>query len=176
MVPAILIIICMMWLPVALLNLGKGGAKGTGFVTGMVSALTIIGAFIQATAFNDSFIAGLLFVHGIFYGQVSYTLLSGTDDTKSLGNVSLTTALVSTIYMIIAFTGGPILEGGKVLIIKSNFLALACAGYAALTYMVFLNAYGLFSGKIIGVSLIIWVIVGLWIPAFWLLGAGSLPF
>ena len=90
--------------------------------------------------------------------------------------MSLTTALVSTIYMIIAFTGGPILEGGKVLIIKSNFLALACAGYAALTYMVFLNAYGLFSGKIIGVSLIIWVIVGLWIPAFWLLGAGSLPF
>lgn len=176
MVPAILIIICMMWLPVALLNLGKGEAKGTAFVTGMVSLYTVVGAFIQAAVFNDSFIAGLLFVHGIFYGQVAYTLWTGAEDARPLGNVSLTTALVSTIYMIIAWTGGPVVEGNKLLIEKSNFLALACAGYAALTYMVFLNAYGKFSGKVIGVSLIIWVIVGLWIPAFWLLGAGKLPF
>jgi hypothetical protein len=42
--------------------------------------------------------------------------------------------------------------------------------------MVWLNAYEKFSAKTLGVSLIIWTVVGLWVPAFWLLAAGKLPF
>ena len=41
MTTAILVMIALMWLPVALLNLGKGEAKGTGAVTGIVGALRI---------------------------------------------------------------------------------------------------------------------------------------
>jgi hypothetical protein len=36
MTTAILVMIAVMWLPVALLNLGKGEAKGTGAVCGIV--------------------------------------------------------------------------------------------------------------------------------------------
>jgi hypothetical protein len=48
--------------------------------------------------------------------------------------------------------------------------------YAILTYEVFLNCYGKLSGKILAWSLIIGVVVSLWIPAFWILVAGKLPF
>ena len=66
-----------MWLPVALLNLGKGEAKGTGAVTGFVGVVVVLGAFIQAAVFKDNFTAGLLFAHGILYCSVSYALLTG---------------------------------------------------------------------------------------------------
>ena len=50
------------------------------------------------------------------------------------------------------------------------------AGYAILTYEVWLNFYGKLSGKVVAWSLLIWIPVGLWIPAF-LLGMGkALPF
>jgi hypothetical protein len=176
MVEPILIGISIMWLPIALLNLGKGEPKGTGASTGMVGALVLICAIIQAAVFKDPFIAGLLFVHGLFYCSVSYALLSGLEDMRSVGNVSLTTAIVSAIYMVLAFKGGPVLANGEQLIAKSNFLGLACAGYAVLTFMVWLNAYGKFSGKPLAYSLMTWVVVGLWVPAFWLLAAGKLPF
>ncbi len=67
---------------------------------------------------------------------------TGLDDMRSVGNVSLTVAIVSAIYMVIFFTGGPVLEDGKQLVAKSNFFALACAGYTVLTLEVWLNAYG----------------------------------
>ena len=41
---------------------------------------------------------------------------------------------------------------------------------------VWLNAYGRFPAKGLAVSLIAWVLVGLWAPAFWLMAAGRLPF
>lgn len=177
MAPTALVIICMMWLPVAIFMLGKDQpAKGTGVVTGIVGILTILSCILQVTVFKDNFIAALLVVHGVFYCSLAYALITGAEDLRFVGNTSLTTALVSTIYTILAFTGGPVLEGGKQLIARSNFLGLACAGYAALTFMVWLFAYGKFPGKIIAWSLVVWVIVGLWIPAFWLMAANKLPF
>lgn len=173
---ALLVTISVMWMPVAIFFLGNGEAKGTGAVTGFVGVVVVLGAILQAAVFKDAFTAGLLFVHGILYCTVAYALLTGLTDLRSVGNVSFTVALVSFIYMVLFFTGGPILEDGKQLVAKSNYLALACAGYVVLTLEVWLNAYGKFPAKGLAVSLIAWVFVGLWAPAFWLMTAGHLPF
>jgi hypothetical protein len=103
-------------------------------------------------------------------------LLKGLDDLTTVGNVSLNTAIVSTIYMIICFTGGPVLEGGKQLVVKSNYLAFACLQYAVLTYMVWLNAYGKFPTAVLAWSLIVCTVLSLWVPAFYLMTTGALPF
>lgn len=169
MITAILIAIAVMWLPVAALFLGYGEPKGTGAVTAIVGIVTVLGAFLQASLFKDAFIAGLLFAHGILYITVAYALLAGLEDMRSVGNVSLTVALISSIYAFIFYTG-------TLLVPHNSYLALACVGYAGLTYEVWLNAYGKFSAKVLAWSLIIWVIVGLWAPAFSLMTAGKLPF
>ncbi|HVI93730.1 MAG TPA: hypothetical protein VM753_06975 [Anaeromyxobacter sp.] len=172
---ALLVAISVMWMPVAAFFLGKGEAKGTGAVTGFVGIVVVLGAILQAAVFKDAFTAGLLFVHGILYCTVSYALLAGLPDLRSVGNVSLTVALVSFIYMVLFFTGGPVVDGHQ-LVAKSNYLALACAGYTVLTVEVWLNAYGKFPATGLALSLIAWVFVGLWAPAFWLMTAGHLPF
>ncbi len=169
MTTAILIAIAVMWLPVAALFLGYGEPKGTGTVTGIVGIVTVLGAFIQATLFKDAFTSGLLFAHGILYITVAYALLTGLEDMRSVGNVSLTVALISTIYAIIFYIGTSLVP-------QCNYLALACVGYAGLTYEVWLNAYGKFPAKALAWSLIIWVVVGLWMPAFSLMTTGKLPF
>lgn len=169
MTTAILIAIAVMWLPVALLFLGYGEAKGTGAVTGLIGIVTVLGAILQTAVFKDAFTGGLLFAHGILYICVSYALLTGLEDMRSVGNVSLTVALISGIYAIIFLTGTP-------LVAKSNYLGLACIGYTVLTAEVWLNAYGKFPAKGLAYSLITWVAVGLWIPAFSLLTKGTLPF
>ena len=173
---ALLVAISVMWMPVAILFLGKGEAKGTGAVSGFVGVVVVLGAVLQAAVFKDAFTAGLLFVHGLLYCTVAYALLAGLTDMRSVGNVSFTVALVSFIYMVLFFTGGPVLEGGKQLVAKSNYLAFACAGYVVLTVEVWLNAYGKFPAKALAVSLIGWAFAGLWAPAFWLMAAGHLPF
>ncbi len=173
---ALLVAISVMWLPVAILFLGKGEAKGTGAVTGFVGIVVVLGAILQAAVFKDAFTAGLLFVHGLLYMTVSHALLTGLTDLRSAGNVALTVALVSFIYMVLFYTGGPVLEGGKQLVAKNNYLSFACAGYTVLTLEVWLNAYGKFPAKALAVSLIVWVFAGLWVPAFWLMAAGTLPF
>jgi len=176
MTTAILVLIAVMWLPVALLNLGKGEAKGTGAATGIVGSIVIISAIIQVAVFKDAFTAGLLFAHGILYCCVAYALLSGLEDLRSVGNVSLTVALISSIYTLLFFMGGPVLADGTQLVGKSNYLALACLGFAVLTFEVWLAFHGKLAGKIVAWSLIIWIPVGLWIPAFYLMAAGKLPF
>lgn len=176
MVEATLMAISLMWIPVGLLLLGKGEAKGTGALTIAVGVLVLASAVIQAAVFKDPFIAALLFAYGLFYFIVGYTLFSGLEESTTMANASLTLIPISIVYTILSLTGGPVLEGGKQLIGKSNFLALACAGYTVLYIMVWLNGYGKFSAKTLGVSLIIWTVVGLWIPAFWLLAKGALPF
>jgi hypothetical protein len=176
MTTALLIAISVMWIPVAILFLGKGEAKGTGAVTGFVGAVVVIGAILQAAVFKDAFTAGLLFAHGILYCTVAYALLAGLEDMRSVGNVSLTVAIVSMIYMLLFFTGGPVLESGKQLVAKSYYLAFACAGYSVLTIEVWLNAYGKFPARGLAYSLIVWAFVGLYLPAFWLMCAGCLPF
>jgi hypothetical protein len=176
MVEATLMAISLMWLPVGLLLLGFGEAKGTGALVIAVGVLVLVSAVIQAAVFKDPWIASLLFAYGLFYFIVGYSLFAGLENLKAAGNASFTLIPISIVYVILALTGGPVLEGGKQLIAKSNFLALACAGYTVLYVMVWLNAYDKFSAKTLGVSLIIWTIVGLWIPSFWLLAKGALPF
>lgn len=172
----VVIVISAMWLPVALLFLGKGEAKGTGFITGVVGALVLVGSMVHTAVFKDPVVPTLLFMHGTFYCAVAWALYTGQEDLRSVGNVALATAFVSTIFMILFITGGPVQEGGKQLVAPSNYLALGCAGYAVLTFMVWLNAFGKFPAKALAWSLIIWVVVGLWIPGFWLMATGKLPF
>ncbi len=172
----VLIAISIMWLPLALFFLGKGEAKTTGAICGMVGIVVILGAIIQAAVFKDGFVAGLLFVHGLLYCITSYALVKGVEDLRTVGNVGLTVAIVSFIYMILFFTGGPVLEGGKRLVEKGNYFAFACLGYGILTLEVWGVGYGKNMGKLLAWSLIVWVAVGLYIPAFWLLVSGTLPF
>ena len=176
MVEAILMAISLMWFPVGLLLLGYGEAKGTGALVIVVGVLVLVSAVIEAAVFKDPFLGALLFAYGLFYFIVGYTLFAGLENMKAAGNASLTLVPITIIYMILSFTGGPVLESGKQLVGKSNFLALACAGYTVLYVMVWLNAYEKFSAKALGVSLLVWTVVGLWIPSFWLLAAGKLPF
>lgn len=173
---AVLVAISIMWVPLAIFFLGKGEPKGTGAATGFVGAVVVIGAILQAAVFKDAFTAGLLFVHGLLYLTTAYALLTGLEDLRSVGNVSLTVAIVSAIYMVVFFTGGPVMPDGKQLVAQSTYLAVACAGYAVLTLEVWLLTYGKFSGSGFAWSLIVWTIVGLWVPAFSLLITGALPF
>ncbi len=172
----VLIAISIMWVPLGLFLIGKGEAKTTGAICGLVGAVVVIGAILQAAVFKDGFTAGLLFVHGLLYLSTCYALVSGIEDLRSVGNVSLVTAVVSAIYMILFFTGGPVLENGEQLVAKSNYFAFACLGYTILTIEVWGFGYGKCPAKLLAWSLIVWVPLGLYIPAFWLLTAGTLPF
>jgi hypothetical protein len=59
---------------------------------------------------------------------------------------------------------------------KSNYLAFACLGYVVLTLEVWGAFYGKLSGSIVAYSLMVWVVAGLWVPAFSLMSKGALPF
>ena len=169
MVEATLMAISLMWIPVGLLLLGYGEAKGTGALVIMVGTLVLVAAVLEAAIFKDPWLAALLFTYGLFYNIVGYALYAGLEDMRSVGNASLTLIPISIVYVILALIGTE-------KIAKSNFLALACGGYTVLYVMVWLNGYGKLSGKTLGVSLIVWTFIGLWVPAFWLLATGKLPF
>lgn len=176
MVEPILMAISLMWVPVGLLLLGKGEAKGTGALVLMVGILVLVSAVIQAAIFKDAWIGSLLFAYGLFYCIVGYSLFAGLENMQAAGNASLTLVPISIVYAIFSYTGGPVLENGTQMIGKSNFLALACAGYTVLYVMVWMNAYEKLSAKLLGASLLVWTVVGLWVPAFWLMSLGKLPF
>ena len=172
---ALLVLISLMWIPVAALFLGKGEAKGTGAITAFVGLAVVIGAFVQTAVFEDAFTGGLLFAHGLLYCTVAYALLSGLEDLRSVGNVSLVVALISAIYMVLFFVGGTASDG-TVLVAQSDYFALACLGYTVLTVEVWLNSYKRLPAGVLAWSLILWTPVGLWIPAFMLMASGTLPF
>ncbi|EPR42112.1 hypothetical protein dsx2_2899 [Desulfovibrio sp. X2] len=176
MTTALLILISVMWIPVAMLNLGKGEAKGTGAATGFVGILVVLGALLQAAVFRDPFVAGLLFAHGVLYCCVSYALLAGLEDLRSVGNVSLTVAFISAIYCLLFYFGSPVQPDGAQMIHPSLYLAMACLGYTILTFEVFLAFHGKLGGGTVAWSLLTWVPIGLWVPSFWLMSTGTLPF
>ncbi len=158
-----LIVISLMWLTVALLNLGHGEAKSTGFICTTVGILTIACGFADGVM-GGALGAGLLFAHGLLYISIGHALLTGIENVKSVGNISLAVAIISTIYAFVHFTNG------------ANYLSFMAAGYAVLTYMVWANFYGKLSGKAVAWALIIWIPIGLWIPAFLLGLEKALPF
>lgn len=168
MVEPVLLGISLMWIPVGLLLLGKGDARGTGALNLMVGTATIVGAIVIATIGGSPWLGALLLTYGLFYNANGYALYAGLKDLRFVGNASITVGLITIGYIILCLAGPAAL--------RSNFLALACAGYLILYIMVALFAYGKMRGEVLGVSLIIWTFVGLFIPGFWLLATGALPF
>ncbi len=175
MVVPVLLGISLMWIPVGLLLLGKGEARSTGALTLMVGTLTCVGAIVIATFGANPIVGGLLFAYGLFYNITGYVLYAGMTDLRTAGNASIAVGLITIVYIILFLTGGPVLADGTQLWARSNFLALACAGYLVLYIMCWLADYGKFSLRTLGWSLIIWTFVGLWAPAFWLAATGGLP-
>ena len=155
---------------------GKGRGQGNRSHYRLCGVTVVLGAFLQTALFKDPFTGGLLFAHGLLYCTVSYALLAGLEDLRSVGNVSLTVAIVSAVYMVLFFTGGAPGPDGKPLSPQSTYLAFACAGYTVLTVEVWLNAYGKLSASTLAYSLIFWAFPGLLIPSFMLMSAGKLPF
>lgn len=169
MTEIMLVFIAIFWVPVAVVLLGKGEPKGAGLMGIVVGSLVIIGCFVNAIAFDDPVIGGLVIPHGLLYIIVGYSLMAGMTDLRSAGAVSLAVALISTIYAVIWFVGAPLIPAAP-------YFGFAAVGYAILTFMIFLLGFGKISAKVVGWSLLVFVPFGLWIPAFGLFIAGWLPF
>jgi hypothetical protein len=172
---AALIAISLMWWTLGLMFLGKGEPKVTGAISGLVGLLVVVVGVLESVSGNN-FGAGLLYAHGLLYLVTCYALLAGVEDLRSVGNVSLTVMVISAVYCIAWATGGPVGADGKQLVGKVPYLAFCAAGYTVLTLEVFLVGHGKLNPKVLAWCLMIWAIVGLWVPAFELLIAGKLPF
>ena len=133
-----------------------------GACAGVGKTYAMLQAAHQTIAQGSDVVVGYVELHG---RADTEALLTGLENLKSVGNVSLTVAIISFIYMMLYYH----VKG-------SGYFTLACAGYTVLTLEVWLNAYGKLSAKLLAWSLIIWVPVGLYIPAFLLLSGKPLPF
>lgn len=160
-----LILIMSMWLPVGLLYLGHGDAKGTGAITAFVGISVVISAFLHSI-FGAGVVGALLFVHGFLYCVVAYALLSGLEDLKAVGNTSLVAMIVSFCYIFLFRSP----EG------NFTYLSLCAVGYTVLTLEVFLTCYGKFNPRLLGYSLLVWAVIGLMVPGFAGLGLWPMPF
>ena len=165
----VLVFIAIFWVPVAGVLLGKAEPKGAGLMGIVVGGAMILACFVNAIVFDDPFIGGLVIPHGLLYIIVGYSLMAGVADLRSAGMVSLAVGLISTVYAVVWFVGSELIPAAP-------YFGFAAAGYAVLTYMIFLLGFGKLSGKVVGWGLLIFVPFGLWIPAFGLFIAGWLPF
>jgi len=178
---ALLILISMMWIPVGMLFLGAGEAKGTGFVTGVVGVLVVIGATIHTMIggpgfTGDPLTGGLLFVFGVLYLQVSHALLAGLTDLRSVGNGALVVAIVCAIYAYLWATGGGVKPDGTTFVTKVPYLSFMAVTFTVLCLTVVGQAYGKISAKVPAWLLIILTFTCLLAPAIGLLAYGKLPF
>lgn len=175
MVIALLVIISLMWIPLGLFYLGQGDARTCGAASGFVGLIVLAGTivmFVGGDAMN-----GLLFgSFGVFYLTVAYCILAGIEDLRSLGNMSLTVALICAIACWLFLTGGGVKPDGAAMVGKSLYLAFMTACFVVLTVVVWAVTYGKVGAKLAGILLILMAIIDLLVPAFDLLGFGKLPF
>lgn len=172
---ALLLLICMMWVPVGLLFLGHGEAKSTGFVTAVVGTLVVIGAIIQTAVFKDAFTGGLLFVFGVLYLQTAHALLTGLEDMRSVGNGALVVAVVCAAYALLYFTGGGV-KDGKTIIDVVPYLGFMNVTFVVICLTVVGVTYGKVSAKIAAYMFLTLSVICLFVPAIGLMGYGRLPF
>lgn len=173
---ALLILINMMWIPAGMFLLGKGEAKSTGFLTGVVGVLTVVGATIQTIAGKgDPFMGGFLFTFGCLFLTLAYCLVEELTDFTTLGNAALVVAIASAIYCFLFITGGAVVNGAH-LIGQSNYFAFCAATWVILTLSIFGFTRGKVSGKIVGWELIVLAFATLFVPAIGLMAYGTMPF
>ncbi len=173
---ALLLLICMMWVPVGLLFLGSGEAKSTGFVTAVVGVVVIIGAILQAAVFTDPFTAGLLFVFGVLYLQTAHALLTGLEDMRSVGNGALVVAVVCAVYAYLFFTGGGVKPDGKTIIGVTPYLGFMNVTFTVICLTVVGVTYGKVKAQVAAWMFLVLSFTCLFVPAIGLLGYGKLPF
>ncbi len=173
---ALLLLICMMWVPVGLFFLGYGEAKSTGFVTGVVGTLVVLGAVLQAAVFADPFTAGLLFVFGVLYLQTAHALWTGLEDMRTVGNGAFVVACVCAMYAYLFITGGGIKADGSTIIGISNYLGFMNITFVVICLTVTGVTYGKIGAKVAAWMFLVLSFTCLYVPAIGLLGFGALPF
>lgn len=173
---ALLLLICMMWVPVGMLFLGKGEARSTGFVTGIVGILVVVGAILQAAAFDDPFTAGLLFVFGVLYLQTAHALWTGLEDMRTVGNGALVVAIVCAMYAYLFATGGGVKADGSTIIGVTPYLAFMNVTFVIICLTVVGVTYGKVNAKIAAWMFLVLSFTCLFVPAIGLMGFGALPF
>ncbi|MEJ2202054.1 MAG: AmiS/UreI family transporter, partial [Desulfuromonadaceae bacterium] len=172
---ALLLLICMMWVPVGMFFLGYGEAKSTAFVSGVVGTVVIIGAILQITNFNDAFTAGLLFVFGALYLQTAHALWSGIEDLRTVGNGALVVAIICATYAYLYMTGASD-PNGKVLVPQVAYLGFMNITFVVICLTVTGVTYGKLSAKLAAWMFLILSFTCLYVPAIDLLAYGKLPF
>ena len=173
---ALLLLICMMWVPVGLFFLGYGEAKSTGFVTAIVGTLVVIGAILQAAIFADPFTAGLLFVFGVLYLQTAHALWTGLEDMRTVGNGALVVACVCAMYAYLFFTGGGVKADGSTIIGITPYLGFMNVTFVVICLTVVGVTYGKLSAKLAAYMFLVLSFTCLFVPAIGLMGFGALPF
>ena len=173
---ALLLLICMMWVPVGLFFLGHGEAKSTGFVTAVVGILVVIGAILQAAIFADPFTAGLLFVFGVLYLQTAHALWTGLEDMRTVGNGALVVAIVCAMYAYLFFTGGGVKADGSTIIGITPYLGFMNVTFVVICLTVVGVTYGKLSAKLAAYMFLVLSFTCLFVPAIGLMGFGKLPF
>jgi hypothetical protein len=175
MVIATLAIISLMWIPLGLFYMGQGDAKTCGAISGLVGLWTCVAAVTMGLG-GDVMNTMLFGMFGLFYMSVAYCILAGIEDLRSLGNMSLTVALICALACWLFLTGGGVKPDGAAMVGKSLYLAFMTGCFTVLTLVVWAVTYGKVSAKLAGILLIAMALIDLLVPAFDLLGFGKLPF
>lgn len=173
---ALLLLICMMWVPVGMFFLGYGEAKSTGFVTAVVGTVVVIGAILQAAIFSDPFTAGLLFVFGVLYLQTAHALWTGLEDMRTVGNGALVVAIVCAMYAYLFITGGGVKPDGQPIIGITPYLGFMNITFVVICLTVVGVTYGKLSAKLAAYMFLVLSFTCLFVPAIGLMGFGALPF
>ena len=169
MTTALLIAIGVMFIPVAMLNFGKGEPKTTGGMVLVAGTITLVGAVLTAVVYKDNMGAALFFAFGILYLAIAHALLAGIEDWRSVGQCSFVVAFICLIYFVLYTVGTE-------QIAPNYYVAFMNAAFCFLTVQVGFMGYGKVSGKAVGLTLVWVTLLCLFVPALDLMAYGKLPF